>query len=104
MLSGTALMSQLFNSPTPAEPWYIASISRLFRSSHWKPPDQFMMYGMRMFGSIQDTFLLEKFDPTKGALPSGAMLNATGPGPCESLKAGRGSPTGAWTDAVARYS
>src|SRR6266568_7194051 len=57
-----------------------------------------------MLGSIQEAFRLEKFEPTNGALPSGAMLNCTGPGPCDSLKAGRGSPTGACTAAEAKYS
>ena len=32
------------------------------------------------------------------------MLNWKGGGPCESRNAGRGSPTGAWMFAVARYS
>src|SRR5947207_1527018 len=97
-------MSQLFSSPTPAEPWYIASMRRLLMNSHWNPPDQFMMYGLRMFGSIQDAFRLEKLVPTNGALPSGAMLNATGPGPCDKRNAGRGSPTGDCTVPVAKYS
>src|SRR5579884_2222735 len=63
-----------------------------------------MMYGDRMFGSSHDALRLEKFVPTNGALPFGAMLNATGPGPCDSRKAGRGSPTGDCTEAVAKYS
>src|SRR5215469_3963281 len=62
------------------------------------------MYGGRMFGSIHEAFLLEKFVPTNGALPSEAMLNWIGPGPCDSRNAGRGSPTGACTEAVAKYS
>src|SRR5215471_10845225 len=75
-----------------------------WRSSNWNPPDQFMMYGGRMFGSIHDAFRLEKFVPTNGALPLDAILNATGPGPCDSRNAGRGSPTGDCTAAVAKYS
>src|SRR4051794_5527775 len=71
---------------------------------HWSPPDQFMMYGERILGSIQEAFRLEKLVPTKGALPFAAMLNWTGPGPCERRNAGRGSPTGDWTAAVAKYS
>src|SRR5213593_3249655 len=63
-----------------------------------------MMYGLRMFGSIQDAFRLEKLVPTNGALPSGAILNVTGPGPCDNRRAGRGSPTGDCTVPVAKYS
>src|SRR4051794_35105437 len=73
-------------------------------SSHWNPPDQFMMYGGRILGSIQDALRPEKFEPTNGALPLGAILNAAAPGPCDSLNAGRGSPTGDCTEAVAKYS
>src|SRR5437588_10037824 len=76
----------------------------LFMNSHWNPPDQFMIYGIRMFGSIQEAFLLEKFVPTNGALPSGATTNGTGPGPWDNRNAGRGSPTGDCTAAEARYS
>src|SRR5437588_12494319 len=57
-----------------------------------------------MLGSIQEALRLEKLVPTKGALPPPAMLNGTEPGPCDSRKAGRGSPTGDCTAAVARYS
>src|SRR5690242_2248521 len=73
-------------------------------SSHCRPPDQFIMYGGRTLGSIYDALRPEKFDPTKGVLPSGRMLNFVWPGPCERRKAGRGSPTGCWTEAVAKYS
>src|SRR5258707_1643904 len=80
------------------------SSRRLFMTSHCNPPDQFMIYGSRMFGSIQEAFRLEKFVPTNGALPSAATVKGTGPGPWDNRNAGRGSPTGTCTAADARYS
>src|SRR3954468_12663808 len=82
----------------------MVSTSRLLRISYCTPPDQFIMYGMRILGSIHEALRLEKLVPTNGALPSGATLKGTAPGPCDSAKAGRGSPTGACTAAEARYS
>ena len=51
IVSGIAFMSQSLSKPTPADPWYITSISQLLLIWYWSPPDQLMMYGMRKFGS-----------------------------------------------------
>src|SRR4029453_6203539 len=97
-------MFQSFSNPTALEPWYSTSATQLCRNSYWNPLDQFMMYGIRILGSNQETPRALKLAPMKGVLPSGAILNRTGGGPCERKKADLGSPAGGCRLAVARYS
>ena len=53
---------------------------------HWNPPDQFMMYGIRMFGSNQEALRLAKLVPENGTEPSGLMLNSECRRPLAQLK------------------
>jgi hypothetical protein len=63
-----------------------------------------MMYGNAMLGSNQEALRLLKLLPLNGTEPSGRILNWNGGGPWPNLKTGRGSPGGAWIEAVAKYS
>src|SRR4051794_16597127 len=68
------------------------------------PPDQFITYGIRIFGSHQLAERLLKFVPMKGTDPSGWSAYWNVGGPSDRRKTCEGSPTGAWMVAVARYS